>query len=291
MNPQYPIYIVSKGRWQEDRRLTVKALDAMWVPYTVICEADEYADYRSAILPSNPVIILPQHYKTDYDCCDALGLTKSTGPGPARNYALDHSIEAGAKRHWVLDDNIRSFERLNRNYMHQVTSGTIFKCMEDFADRFTNVYIAGPHYCSFVLAKLLHKPFCLNTRVYSCLLIQNNIPFRWRGRYNEDTDICLRVVKAGHCIVQFNGFLQMKAVTQKVKGGNTADFYDIEGTRPKSQMLVDLHPDVAKHKFKHMRDHHQVDYKSFRNNRLILAPGVVIPTGVNNYGMQLVVKP
>lgn len=33
-------------------------------------------------------------------------------------------------------------------------------------------------------------------RAFPCILIQNDIPFRWRGRYNEDTDLSLRALKA-----------------------------------------------------------------------------------------------
>ncbi len=32
---------------------------------------------------------------------------------------------------------------------------------------------------------------------------------------------------------------------------------------------------------------HQVDYRPFKKNKLILKPGVEIPQGVNNYGMVL----
>ena len=109
----------------------------------------------------------------------------------------------------------------------------------------------------------------MNTRIYSCLLIQNDIPYRWRGRYNEDTDLCLRVLKDGNCTIQFNAFLQEKLQTQTLKGGNTEDFYSKEGTYPKSKMLEDLHPDVAKIVWKFNRWHHHVDYKVFKKNKLI----------------------
>ena len=33
MNPKYPVYIISKGRWE--RRLTSKALEKMDVPYRI----------------------------------------------------------------------------------------------------------------------------------------------------------------------------------------------------------------------------------------------------------------
>ena len=47
------------------------------------------------------------------------------------------------------------------------------------------------------------------------------------------------------------------------------------------------HPDVVTVTRKWGRWQHQVDYRPFKNNRLRLKPGVVIPEGVNNYGMVL----
>jgi hypothetical protein len=52
-------------------------------------------------------------------------------------------------------------------------------------------------------------------------------------------------------------------------------------------MLVDMHPDVARMVWRFRRWHHHVDYSSFKPNQLILKSGVVIPKGVNNYGMKL----
>ena len=47
MNPKYPIYIISKGRW--DSRLTSKALERMGVPYKIVVEPQEYDNYASVI--------------------------------------------------------------------------------------------------------------------------------------------------------------------------------------------------------------------------------------------------
>ena len=105
--------------------------------------------------------------------------------------------------------------------------------------------MSGPNYFMFASRKTAVPPFVTNTRIYSCNLIRNDVPFRWRGRYNEDTDLSLRMLKAGWCTIQFNAFLQFKMSTQTVKGGNTADFYAVEGTGAKSAMIVALHPDVS----------------------------------------------
>lgn len=285
MNPDYPIYIVSKGRWES--RLTSKALERINVPYYIIVEAHERDAYASVIDPAK-VLVLPQSYLDGYETCDELGDAKGRGPGAARNYAWQHSIDMGAKRHWVMDDNIASFNRLNRNLMCKVDSGTIFKVAEDFVDRYENVAIAGFNYDFFAKAKEQIPPFVLNTRIYSLLLIKNDLPFRWRGRYNEDTDLSLRVLKAGMCTVQFNAFLQEKATTQTLKGGNTDEFYAKEGTLPKSQMLADLHSDVAKVVWRFNRWHHHVDYRAFKQNKLKRIEGFHVPNGVNNFGMKLV---
>jgi hypothetical protein len=92
--------------------------------------------------------------------------------------------------------------------------------------------------------------------------------------------------------------------TQTVKGGNTEEFYHKEigdkvlekaedngynalGTVNKSQMLVDMHPDVASMVWRYGRWHHHVNYLPFKANQLRFKPGVVLPEGNDNYGMRL----
>jgi hypothetical protein len=285
MNPRFPIYIVSKGR--ADTRFTSKALDEMHVPYFMVIEQQEHAQYAAVVDPAK-LLILDTKYQDDYDTCDDLGATKSKGPGPARNFAWAHASAAGFAWHWVMDDNIRKFYRMNRNSKIPVLDGTCFYVMEDWCLRYANLGMAGPAYEFFTPRKAKCPPFVMNTRIYSCNLVRNDVPFRWRGRYNEDTDISLRLLKAGWCTVQFNAFLQKKIATQLVSGGNTAEFYNSEGTKPKSEMQVKLHPDCSQMIQKWGRWHHLVDYRRFKNNRLILQPGVVIPDGVNEYGMSVV---
>jgi len=285
MNPKYPIYIVSKGRWET--RKTMKALDRMKVPYYIVVESQEFNNY-SSVIDKNKLLILDKKYLDEYDTFDKLGNTKSKGPGAARNFAWEHSIKNKFEYHWVMDDNIAAFGRINRNLYVHVTDGTIFRCAEIFIERYKNVYMAGFNYDFLAKTRTKIPPFVLNTRIYSCNLIKNDIPYRWRGRYNEDTDLSLRILKDGYCTIQFNAFIQEKATTQTVKGGNTKEFYSKEGTKNKSQMLVDMHPDVAKMVWKFNRWHHQVNYKLFKNNKLIKKPGLIIPDKINNYGMQLV---
>ena len=273
MNPKYPVYIISKGR--SDSRLTSKALEKMKVPYNIVIEPQEYDNYV-AVIDSKKILVLP---------FSNLG----QGSIPARNWVWEHSVSISAERHWILDDNIDGFMRLNRNKKIKVASGTIFKCAEDFIERYKNIAIAGFNYDYFAKARQKIPPIYFNTRIYSCILIKNDISYRWRGRYNEDTDLSLRVLKDGWCTILFNAFLCDKVSTLLMKGGNTDNVYIDGDNRLKfAQSLQQQHPDVVEVTWRFGRWHHQVDYRPFKANKLIKKDGIKINPGVNNYGMKLV---
>lgn len=276
MNPRYPIYVISKGRWES--RLTVSALEVRGIPHRVVIEPQEYGHY-AAVIPSTRLLTLP---------FSNLG----QGSIPARNWVWEHSISEGYARHWILDDNLRNFYRLQQNIKYLTTSGVSFAVLEDWADRYTNLALCGMQYEMFAARKAAHPPLILNTRVYSCILIQNDIPYRWRGRYNEDTDLSLRALKDGWCTALSNVFLADKQPTMRMKGGNTDELYKqdaaFDGRLEMARSLQQQHPDVTKITRKWGRWQHQVDYRPFKANRLIRKPDAVIPTEPNEYGMRLV---
>jgi len=278
MQPKYPIYIISKGRWET--RLTSKALEWMKVPYHIVVEPQEYYEYAKYI-DKDKIYTLP---------FNNLG----QGSIPARNWVWEHAIKNGAKRHWIIDDNINSFCRLNKNRKIRVNSGTIFKCAEDFVDRYKNVAIAGFNYRFFAPERETIPAFYLNTRIYSCILIQNDVSFRWRGRYNEDTDLSIRILKDDWCTILFNAFLCDKIGTMKMEGGNTDELYrqdeDFDGRLEMAKSLQRQHPDIVTITRKWDRWQHQVDYSKFRNNKLIKVDNYseFVEDKVNNYGMKLI---
>lgn len=303
MKNRFPYYIPTKGRWDDHSRMTSKALDFMRVPHFLVVEPQECESYerhirewelRTGLKSSATVLELDMTYKNTYELCDNLGLTKSTGPGPARNFAWDHSIKNGHQWHWVSDDNIANFLRLHNNLKIKVGDATCFRVMEDFCLRYENVLMAGPNYRSFASQNASMPPYVMNTRIYSCNLIRNDAswrdgrPFRWRGRYNEDTILSLDMLTEGFCTVQFNAFLQDKMRTQKIGGGNTAEFYAKEGTSAKSRMLKEVYPKYTELVWKFGREHHHVNYLPFKDTPLKRKPGVVIDDNYNNYGMEIV---
>ena len=284
IQPRYPIFVPTLSRW--DSRLTIKALQRMGIEnWWAVVESQEYDQY-AAVVPHDHIIVLNTEYKRTYPVLDDLGMTKSVGPGAARNFIWDTSMQMGAEWHWTLDDNIVQFTRWDNNLRYEVLSGAYFRIMEDFVLRYTNVGMAGPNYRAFLPRKYKRPPYLLNTRIYSCNLIRNDLPYRWRGRYNEDTILSLDMLRDNWTTVQFNAYQQDKMVTQSVKGGNDKVFYSLEGTSPKSNMLVDVYPEYARLVTKYGRPHHFVDYTQFRT-RLIRKEGVSFDAAPNDYGMQL----
>ena len=74
-------------------------------------------------------------------------------------------------------------------------TGATFRACEDFVDRYKNVKMAGMNYTYFVVPSenvIYKKPYYLNSRIYSCILLSNDIDLRWRGRWrNTESAPCV----------------------------------------------------------------------------------------------------
>ena len=272
-NPQYPVFIPTKGRYATP--YTIRAFEAIGVPFHPVVVPDEYDNYAAIMHNPDRILMLPEEIK---------------GLVPTRNWIWDYAQhELKTPYFWTFDDNIRKFYRFHENMYYTMTSGVFLRIIEDFSERYTNMIVSGMNYAMFCPRKFKFPPYILNTRVYSNMLIQTDAPYRNRGVYNDDTDLCLRILKDGHCVIQFNAFLADKLATMIVKGGNT-DIYQGDGRLLMAQSLQAQHPDVVKITRKWGRWQHQVDYRPFRNNTPRLRPGVIIPDEPNNYGMMLRTK-
>lgn len=273
--PRYPVYVISKGR--ADCCLTARTLVRDGVDFRLVVEpqeADAYAEHfgreRLEILPFSN-----------------LGL----GSIPARNWVWEHAKASGAERHWILDDNIRGFYRRWKARKIPCDAGPAFRAAEDFTDRYENIAIAGLNYFMFSANRTKQPPFCLNVHVYSCLLIRNDLPHRWRGRYNEDTDLCLQVLSDGWCTVLFNAFLIWKMPTMTMKGGNTSELYKGDGRLKMARSLERRWPGVVETKRRFQRPQHVVkdSWRKF-DTPLIRRADVdfeALARAPNEYGMKL----
>jgi hypothetical protein len=239
--PSYPVYVPSKGRWRPADATTARFLLRDQVPFRMVVEPQEAEAYE-ALVGRERLLVLP---------FQDLG----QGSIPARNWIMEHSIQEGHARHWQLDDNIREIRRLHGGRRIPCAAGPALKVVEVFSDRYTNVALAGLNYNMFGLPG--QPPFYVNVHVYSCTLVDNQIPYRWRGRFNEDTDLCLQVLAGGLCTVLVNVFLIFKIRTMKVQGGNTED-YQGDGRLRMARGLQEAWPHVVSVQRRFGRPQHRV---------------------------------
>jgi hypothetical protein len=272
--PHYPVYILSKGRF--NNCLTAKCLVNYEVPFHLVVEPQE-ADAYAASFGMDRLIILPFR-------------DKGTGV-PARNFIWEHAKATGIERHWILDDNLRSFWRRYHGVRCYCEPGLALRVAEDFTDRYENIGISGLNYYKFVPDYNKVKPLVINCRVYSCMLLLNSLSFQWRGRYNEDTDLCLQVLSTGEwCTVLLNTFLVEKQTTLKMKGGNTTTLYQGDGRLRMARSLERMWPGVVETNRRFQRPQHVIkdSWKKF-DTPLKLKEGIDLSQlEPNEYGMSLV---
>jgi hypothetical protein len=247
LKPQYPVYIISKDR---PRCMTANIMNILDIDYKIVVEPVDVDSYKE-IHGEDKLLVLP---------FSNLG----QGSIPVRNWVWGHSTENGYDWHWILDDNIEDFNYLTDNTRDCVRTSSIFRYAEDFVNLHDNIGQAGFNYYSFCKGTDPVPPYYVNTRIYSCILINNSIPFRWRGKYNEDTDLSIRILKSGMCTLLFNAFMAGKVTTMRMKGGNTDNVYIDNDNRYKfAESLYEQHPDIVRITQKFGRWHHQVNYKGF----------------------------
>jgi len=261
MQNKYPVYIISKGRFE--KTLTADIFDRSGINYLIAVEPQEYEIYCKK-LGSKKVLKLP---------FSNLGL----GSYPARNFCWEHSKNLGYQYHWLFDDNITSFYKwINGKRVQTLDLLKALFFIENFTIK-NNIDLSGFEEYNFC-RNIPKKPFKINCHVYSAMLIKNSLPFRWRLKYNEDVDLCLQILHNGGSIASCVYYLANKVSTQKkMKGGNQDELY--KGNDPKkkllkAKMLEAVWPQYAKTVIRFNRYHHFVDWKVFKNkNRRITGNG------------------
>jgi len=240
--PRHPVYIPSRGRYEGC--VTARLLMKHEVPFFLVVEPQEEEAYFKHLGHDN-VLVLPW---------------SNLGKGgliAVRNWIKGHATEAGHARHWQLDDNMRMFHRMFRGKRVPIQPGVALRIVEDFTDRYENIAISGMSYTCFVVPGNPLPPFYLNTKIYSCSLILNSLPNKWRQEFNDDTDICLQVLADGWCTVGFNALMTEKGTTMTRKGGNTT-IYQGDGRLEMARSLERVWPGVVSTKRRYKRPQHVV---------------------------------
>jgi len=229
----YPVYIISKGRAYNP--LTARLFENSNIDYFIAVEPQEKDEYIKA-LGEKRVIELP---------FSNLGL----GSYPARNFCWEHSKQRGHKYHWLFDDNIQCWKKWINGKRKSIDDlKPAFQYVENYAKK-TNIDILGFEEPNFVV-KPPKKPFKHNCHVYSAMLIKNELPYRWRLKYNEDIDLNLQVLHNGGTTASCIYYMADKVSTSaKMKGGNQTELYQgnkAEKNLLKAKMIEKVWPQYAK---------------------------------------------
>lgn len=284
LKPRYPIYLPSKGRWQIERAITARILARDEVPFILAVESTEVDQYRALCRELG----VSEEYVHDVGFSD-LG----QGAVPVRNWITDHARDNGFERQWQIDDNCEAFARLYRGERFYCRSGLALRICEDFTDRYDNVALSGLNYWMF--GSNTSKPFVVNVHVYSCTLINTAIPYRWRGPYNDDTDLCLQCLAGGWCTILLNAFLVKKmpafnGTKRSVLGGMTS-MYEADGRLRMARCLERRWPYVVTTSRRFQRPQHVVrnSWRCF-DTPLKLKEGVDLSAmpKVDEYGMEMI---
>ena len=202
---KYPIFIPSRGRWKNN--LTANLLKRDCVPFTLVVEKNEYSHYKQEY-GKESVICLPG---SDYGCVSV-----------ARNFIKDFCLDNKHKKHWQIDDDIRGFMQVNGKITITEDTRSVLTQVEGFSDKYSNIAIAGLG--SNVFGRLQKKPYIINRFAYTCMLIQTDIPVRYKRYTEDDLQFNLECLTLGYCTVQFNCFLFKWSTTETRSGGYT-DLY------------------------------------------------------------------
>jgi len=250
--PMYPVYIISKGRY--DKTLTADNFEKSGIDYLIAVEPQEYDLYVKK-LGLKRVLKLP---------FSNLGL----GSYPARNFCWEHAKAQGYKYHWLFDDNILFWMKwVNGKRIKWLDLFSAFSYVENHANK-TNIDISGFEEPNFVV-KIPKTPFKYNCHVYSAMLIKNNLPYRWRLKYNEDIDLCLQVLHNKGTTASCVYYMANKVSTSdKQKGGNQDELYKNNSASKnllKAKTIEAVWPQYAKTVIRFNRHHHLINWKQFKN--------------------------
>ena len=281
--PRYPIYIPSKGRAGESQ--TAKMFDRSGTDYRVVVEPQDIDAY-SKVIKRDRLIVLPKN---------------DQGLVYARNFCKDHSIKAGADRHWQFDDDIMVMRRLFKGYRLPVEASIALAIAEDFTDRYENIAITSFNHIGFLpcngSSQTQWPPFYLNVRCYTCFLVLNSLPNRWRFRYNEDTDMTLQVLADGWCTILFNALHMQTGATNSggkvtTKKGGQEEVYANDGRLKMARDLERVWPGVVTTRRKFGRPQHKVkdNWRKF-DTQLIRRKDIdwehLEAGGSNDFGMKM----
>lgn len=193
--------------------------------------------------------------------------TNSPSSTGSRNEILAWARRQGIKRIWMQDDNVVSHGRFNGLTKHRTWEPDFFTEIEQFAIDH-DIDIIGPERDGFVRAGCTTDALRMQHRQYSCFNMRTDEYFR--TRWNEDTDLALRVLLRGGrtCTLRTHTYQKSgrtRSTLHKGHAGGNSAIYD--DTREEyAEEITKAYPRLAIKRWKWGRWHAVINWSRFELN-------------------------
>lgn len=212
--PKYPVCVLSFKRANESGR-THKTLTEMKVHHKLFVEPSQEKDYREWFDDSYcELVICPEDFSK-----------QTMGSTPVRNYILDYGLERGFDRVWMLDDNIKGYNRLYQGTKNKIVSSVVFTHIEDYISGYDNVGGVSHNFNPFVNEGDRRACIVTNGKCYSSMCLKTDPEVRFRYKHQEDNLISMEYIHRGYTNLCFNSIVYDKLTSGTDKGGNKEGVY------------------------------------------------------------------
>jgi len=219
----YPVFIPSKGRYDNCLTADMMIKDKMF--FFIVVEPQEFNLYNKKY---NKKYLLKLPFSN---------LNK--GVYPARNWIKEYANKNGYKYHWQFDDDMKTLAYYTNGKQHKKPSSYILPLIENFVNKYKNIGVASITSSAFAFSK--KTPYGLNKMVYGCFLYKSDLPYKFRLKLGNDTDMSLQVLEGGWCTVAMNAFVFNTQPLGTGKGGNDT-MYANNGRETRANALKNNFP-------------------------------------------------
>jgi hypothetical protein len=212
--PKYPICVLSFKRANDCGR-SHRTLTELKLHHKLFVEPSQEQDYLNWFDDSYcELVVCPEDFSK-----------QTMGSTPVRNFILDWGLEQGIDRVWMLDDNIKGYNRLYQGVKCKIVSSVIFTHIEDYIQRYDNVGAVSHNYNPLVNESDRRACIVKNGKCYSSMLLKTDPEVRFRYKHQEDNLISLEYIHLGYTNLCFNSVCYDKHTSGKDKGGNKEGVY------------------------------------------------------------------
>ena len=211
---KYPICVLTFKRANKSGK-THMTLTRYKINHYLFVEPSQEEEYKKWYDPTYCTMIVG---KEDWS-------KQNMGSTTVRNAILDFGKELGFDRVWMLDDNIKKYNRYYQGTKNEINSHEIFTHIEEYIKRYDNVGGVSHNFSPFIMEGDLRPCIVKNNKCYSSMLLRTDIDIRFRYKHQEDNLISMEYINKGYCNLCFNSILYDKDTSGTDKGGNREAIY------------------------------------------------------------------